>query len=91
MVVGEVTAGAGNGGEYVDIGHGFRAFVPDIHVSSPIDNTSWEGVGVRPDIAASATQALTVAHREALRRLLATASDETTRQSLRRALDKLSD
>lgn len=86
-IVGEITAGAGNAGDYLDIGRGFRAFVPDVHVSSPVNETSWEGVGVRPDIAAASADALTAAHREALGRLLAAATDERTRDSLRRALD----
>lgn len=91
VVVGEVTAGAGNGGEFVDVGQGFRAFVPDVHVSSPIDGSSWEGRSVRPDIPALAAQALTVAHREALRRLLAVATDAAAREALTRAVAELPD
>ena len=87
VVVGETSAGAGNAGEYVDIGHGFRAFVPDVHVSSPINETSWEGVGVRPDVAVPAEQSLAAAHREAVQRLLAAATDDRTRATLRRALE----
>ena len=87
VIVGETTAGAGNAGDYLDIGHGFRAFVPDVHVSSPIDETSWEGIGVRPDLPMPAARALGAAHREALRRLLAAASDERARETLRRALE----
>lgn len=87
VVVGEVTAGAANGGEYIDLGDGFRAFVPDVHVYSPIDETSWEGRGVQPDIAAPAAQALAVAHREALRRLLASAKDTSARETLQGALE----
>lgn len=87
VVVGETTAGAANGGGYLDIGHGFRAFVPDVHVSSPVDETSWEGVGVQPDIGAPATQALVRAHREALQRLLAAATDDHARETLRRAME----
>lgn len=87
VIVGETSAGAGNAGEYLDIGHGFRAFVPDVHVSSPVNETSWEGVGVRPDLPVTAAQALAAAHREALQRLLAAASDDRTRETLRRALE----
>jgi C-terminal processing protease CtpA/Prc len=49
-IVGETTGGGGNAGDYVDIGHGFQAFVPDVHVSSPYNDTSWEGRGVEPSI-----------------------------------------
>lgn len=85
-VVGEKTGGGGNAGDYIELGHGFRAFVPDIHVSSPIDDSSWEGRGVQPDISAPAAESLTVAHREALRRLLAKTADSSMRESLQRAL-----
>ena len=86
-IVGEISAGAGNAGDYVDIGHGFQAFVPDVHVGSPVDDTSWEGVGVKPDLPVAAANALATAHREAVRRLLAAATDERTREALRKALD----
>ncbi|HYD12628.1 MAG TPA: S41 family peptidase [Allosphingosinicella sp.] len=86
VVIGETTAGAGNAGDYLDIGHGFRAFVPDVHVSSPVNETSWEGVGVRPDIAATSEQGLATAHREALQRLLSATTDERRRAALRRAM-----
>jgi hypothetical protein len=87
VVVGESSAGAGNAGEYVEIGHGFRAFVPDVHVSSPVNDTSWEGIGVQPDVRAPAQQALAAAHREAVQRLLSAATDEQRRETLRRALE----
>ena len=88
VVVGETTAGAGNAGDYLDVGHGFRAFVPDVASLAPFNDTSWEGVGVRPDIQASSAQALTTAHREALRRLLI-ARDDQSREQIRRALEAL--
>ena len=86
-IVGEVSGGGGNAGDYLDIGRGFRAFVPDVHVSSPFDDTSWEGVGVQPDVRAAAPDTLAVAHRAAVQRLLASAADEQSRESLRRALE----
>lgn len=87
VVVGERTAGAGNAGDYVDIGHGFSAFVPDVAVSSPIGDATWEGVGVAPDIGVPAQEALAAAHREAVRRLLAQAPDARTREALTRVLE----
>lgn len=89
MIVGETTAGAGNAGNNVDIGHGFSAFVPDVHVSSPLSEASWEGVGVAPDIRAPAARALAVAHREAVQRLLAAATDAHTREALIGVLETL--
>lgn len=87
VIVGEISAGAGNAGEYLPLAHGFRAFVPDVHVSSPISDATWEGRGVHPDLAVPAATALTAAHREAARRLLATTTDEVTRAALGRALE----
>ena len=85
-MVGETTGGGGNAGDYLDIGHGFQAFVPDVHVMAPYGDTSWERTGVRPDISSSAAEALTVAHREAVRRLIARETDEAIREQLRTAL-----
>jgi C-terminal processing protease CtpA/Prc len=87
VIVGETTAGAGNAGNYLDIGHGFRAFVPDVAASSPTSDATWEGVGVTPDIRASADRALVVAHRAAVQRLLAAANEARTRDALTRALE----
>ena len=87
VIVGETTAGAGNAGNYIDIGHGFSAFVPDLAVSSPISDATWDGVGVTPDVRTPAAGALATAHREAVQRLLAAATDDRTRQTLTRALE----
>lgn len=87
IIVGESTAGAGNAGNFIDIARGFRAFVPDVAVFSPVSDATWEGVGVTPDIAAPAPRALAVAHRRAVERLLAVAPDERARRALTRALE----
>ena len=57
-------------------------FYPDAHAISPATGASWDKVGVTPDIPASADDALTVAHREALLRLRAKTSDEKWRREL---------
>lgn len=63
-LIGETTAGAGHYGRMVDFG-GYAAFVPVGRTFDPDNNWDWEGVGVTPDVAIPADQALD----EALRRL----------------------
>jgi len=67
-LIGETTAGAGHYGRMVDFG-GYAAFIPVGRTFDPDNDWDWEGVGVPPDIAVPADQALD----EALRRLGVTA------------------
>ncbi|HEX5182821.1 MAG TPA: S41 family peptidase [Allosphingosinicella sp.] len=60
-IVGEPTAGAGHYGGEERIGEHFRAFVPVGRSSDPDTGKDWEGVGVEPDVAVPAEQALTEA------------------------------
>ena len=89
IIVGETSGGGGNAGDYVDVGHGFRAFVPDVHVASPYREASWEGRGVAPAIEVPAARALAAAHREAVKRLAETAVDPARRQALYEVLRQL--
>lgn len=68
-LIGETTAGAGHYGRLVDFG-GYAAFVPVGRTFDPDNDWDWEGVGVPPDVAIPADQALD----EALRRLGVTAA-----------------
>jgi hypothetical protein len=68
-LIGETTAGAGHYGRTVDFG-GYAAFVPVGRTFDPDNDWDWEGVGVPPDVALPADQALD----EALRRLGVTAA-----------------
>jgi hypothetical protein len=63
-VIGETTAGAGHYGAPVDLGHGYTAFIPFGRSFDPDNDRGWEGVGVAPNVAVPADQALD----EALRR-----------------------
>jgi len=89
QTVGEKTGGGGNAGDYLDVAYGFSVFVPDVAVSSPISDESWEGVGVKPNIPVTSIQALEVAHRTAVRRLLVAATDPTTRQRYQQVLEEI--
>ena len=55
------TAGAGRFGGFVDLPHGFRAFVPIGRTYDPDTGLGWEGRGVAPDIAVPADDALAAA------------------------------
>jgi Peptidase family S41 len=81
-VVGEMTRGGANAGRYTDVAPNFRLFVSNAHAVSPASGKSWDKVGVRPNVAAAAGDALDVAHREALRRLHAKTTDEGWRREL---------
>jgi hypothetical protein len=87
-LVGEQTAGAGNPGNgMVQLPGGFSAFVATGRVVSPVTGTNWEGVGVKPDVAAAADTALRVAHLMAVERLLGKAANDEEKTRLARALD----
>ena len=60
-IVGERTAGAGNPGEYFDLGQGFSLFVATGSARNPITGRNWEGEGVTPDVAVESERALDAA------------------------------
>jgi C-terminal processing protease CtpA/Prc len=66
-LVGETTGGGANpANRPVPLSYGFRIFIPNGHVEHPTTHTNWEGVGIAPDIAVPADQALTTAYGKAL-------------------------
>ena len=82
LVVGETTGGGANPTRFVDLDHGFFALIPFGRAVNPITKTDWEGVGVRPDLAVPAEQALTRAHRVALEDLKTKVQDPDERARL---------
>ena len=83
-LVGEVTGGGANPGGFERVGEHFALFVPTGRAISPVTKTNWEGVGVKPEIAVAAAQALEAAYLEALRaqrkRVSATDSPQLSRE-----------
>jgi hypothetical protein len=59
--VGDVTGGGANPGGMAPISPGFGMFVPMGRPENPTTGKNWEGVGVQPDVAAPAADALKVA------------------------------
>lgn len=66
-VVGETTGGGANPGDTFPLGSGVSIFVPGGRAENPVTKTSWEGVGVKPDMAAPANRAFAVAYAAALK------------------------
>jgi C-terminal processing protease CtpA/Prc len=61
VVIGDPTGGGANGGGLVPLGHQMSIFVPIARAENPTTGTSWEALGVAPDVPAPAAFALQVA------------------------------
>jgi len=91
-VVGAPTAGAARPGDLFRLTAQVAAFIPTGRAVSPRTGTDWEGVGVVPDVAVAEGDVLAIAHRLALRRVLAALdatgdeADTTLRDEVRAAL-----
>jgi hypothetical protein len=57
-LVGEATGGGAHFGGMAPMGKGYAAFVPVGRTFDPVTGESWEGVGVKPDVAVPADKAL---------------------------------
>ena len=85
-LVGETTAGAANVARPTSVGHGIVVWIPELRAINPVTKTSWEHVGVKPDIAVPAAQALQTAHAAILRKLVTSAKGDNERTKLQRLL-----
>jgi retinol-binding protein 3 len=85
-IVGETSAGAGNGGNMIALGSGMSLFLPQMRI---VDGPGWEGTGVRPDLPTESEQALAIAHEAALQRLVSEAGDPALRRDRERTLQLL--
>lgn len=88
-IIGEPTWGGANPGHAVRLNDHFAAFVPTGRAINPITKTNWEGTGVQPDVKAPPDQALAVAQKMAIERLLAKATDAEDKTRLQSALDSV--
>lgn len=79
VVVGDTTGGGAHAGGLHRVTDHFGVWVPAARPVNPITRRSWEGVGVRPDLAVPADSAKAAAHRAALWRLVADAPDPEAR------------
>ena len=85
-VVGEVTGGGSNPVGWFSLGHDIAVAIPTSRTTNVVTKTNWEHVGVKPDIAAPAAQALQMAHATILRNLVASAKEDKGRTELQRLL-----
>jgi C-terminal processing protease CtpA/Prc len=91
-VVGDVTRGGAHPSTVVSLGDHVELRMPIARTISPVTGGDWEGVGVIPDIAAPAAEALDTARRALLEAVLAdTASAESVREEAREALEAMRD
>jgi hypothetical protein len=88
-IVGETSGGAANPGGPAQLGDGWSVFVSRGTPVNPITGKNWEGVGVRPDVAVPAGQALARARELALRKVVAQAKDPAIAQDGQWALEGL--
>jgi hypothetical protein len=89
LVVGEVTGGGANPGGRESLGHQFVVNMPGGQAVNPVTGGSWEGVGVKPDVAVPAPQAPSKAHSLAVERLLSETRDPVPRSLLEAVAMKL--
>ncbi|MEO8061145.1 MAG: S41 family peptidase [Pseudomonadota bacterium] len=82
LIVGEVSGGGANPGASLPLSRGFTVFMPTGYPVNPVTGTNWEGVGVKPDAEVPPGLALLEAHRLALTRLQADATDPLDRDAL---------
>lgn len=82
-IVGETTAGAAHWAEFYDFPElGVRAKIPIARPINPVSKTSWERVGVAPDIEVDSRKAPGTAYRTALEKLIEKAPDGRVRGEL---------
>lgn len=88
-LVGETTGGGANPGGVVRLAHGFIAFIPTGRAINPVTGTNWEHVGVKPDVAVPAAEALKAAHVAILKDILAREKDADYRKRLETILARV--
>jgi C-terminal processing protease CtpA/Prc len=86
ILVGETTGGGSNPVSRFGVGHGIVVAIPTARTTNAVTKTNWEHVGVKPDIAVPAGQALQTAHVAILRNLVSSAKDDNARTTLQRVL-----
>ena len=82
-VVCKKTAGAANPGRGYRVDSLFEVTVPNGKIISAINEGNWEGRGVSPDVDSKDQDALHLAHRLALEKLIKESSDQSYRNKLK--------
>jgi hypothetical protein len=88
-LVGEPTGGGANPVQPASLGQGLVLFNPTGRAINPITKTNWEHVGVKPDIAVPAADALKTAHAAALKVIIQKVKDPNEREQLEALLGRV--
>ena len=88
VIVGEITRGGANPGDFFRLSGNFRMFIPTGRTVNPRTNSNWEMVGVKPDVQCSERLAMKTAHLLALQKVIATSADPGLRSDLEKPLAK---
>ncbi|OOG51596.1 hypothetical protein B0E50_00190 [Rhodanobacter sp. C01] len=88
-LVGQTTGGGANPGDEFSLGHGFVAFIPTGRAINPITKTNWEHVGVKPDVAVAAADAMKTAYASILETLIRKTKDNGQRDALQHTLARV--
>jgi len=75
VIVGDVTAGGGNPGDFFLASTGYSIFIPTATSISPFTGTNWDGTGVVPDIEIDADDAMDRGLFEIYQRIVETSDD----------------
>lgn len=89
VVVGQTTPGAGNQARTHLLSPQFEVTIPNGATRTAIRKSSWEGTGVVPDIFSAPSDALRIAHTNALKNLLKIAPNRTWHAVLEKQLGLL--
>ncbi|QHT70918.1 S41 family peptidase [Rhodocytophaga rosea] len=81
-VVGDTTGGGAHPAGPFVLGDGFILHLPFAQSINPYSKTNWEGTGVIPDMAASAEEALQMAHKLILQQFIQQATDDKQKRKL---------
>ena len=86
-IIGEKTKGGAHDSRPVKVSDRFMIELPFARAISPITQTNWEGIGVEPDIAKPADQALDVAYRMAIEKIISTTNNARQKEQLQKMLE----
>ncbi|WDF70955.1 S41 family peptidase [Novosphingobium sp. KACC 22771] len=81
-LIGEVTGGGANPGDFVPLPNGFAAFIPTGRAINPVTKANWEHVGVQPDLVTPASEGMKIAYTASLKALVARADSPRQRETL---------
>lgn len=88
-LIGEQTGGAANSGDFVQLTPYFSMFLPSGRGVNPVTQTNWEGTGVTPDIHVTSEQALNIAQKVILEKILAKETHEGRKKRLNTRISAL--